>query len=145
MVSADESEDSPIGEDEDLFIRVTADSQNQWVKKLSNGEYRPGTGVFLRRDDKPLSVDRASKTTAQETQSRGKPGKFHVARFKAKAAIEAGCKVVPDRKPDNPAHVLIHGNRKNKNLELKGSLTDSEAKKIARQARIVLWEGTPPS
>jgi hypothetical protein len=145
MVSADESEDSPIGEDEDLFIRVTADSQNTWIKKLPNGEYRPSSAAFLRHKDNPISVDRALKTTAQETHSRGNPGKFHVARFKAKAAIDVGCKVVPDGREGNPAHVHIHGNRKDKNGELKGALTDPEAKKIALQARIVLWEGTPPS
>ena len=144
MVSAEEPEDLPIEDDDDLFIRVTSDPQNQWIVKLSSGEYRPSSGSFLRRNDSPLSVDRASKTTAEDTQKRGNPGKFHVAKFKAKAAKDAGCKVVPDRIPENPAHVHIHGNRKNKSDEVTGALTDAEAKKIAIKARIILWEGSPP-
>lgn len=143
MVSADESEDLTIGDDEYLFIRVIADSQNQWIKRLSNGEYRPSSAAFERRHDSAISVDRALKTTLEETQSRGN-GKFHVARFKAKAARSAGCKVTPDETIENPAHVHIHGSRKNKMGESKGALTPAEAKKIALESRIVLWEGAPP-
>jgi hypothetical protein len=125
-------DDLSIPDDELLFRRIPLQPPDNIQPTELDGEYRPSSGNF--RSDGPLSVDRASLTTPEQTRDRGKPGVFHIAQVHARVARQCGCRLVKDPMPENPAHVLIFGNHDSGSK----ALNKKQTKTIARAARIVL-------
>lgn len=120
-----------IEDEELLYRRIYPDPDA--VTENPGGGKRPVSGSL--RSDGPLSVDRGSLCTPQQTRDRDTSSQFHVAAFSASVAREAGCRVIADPLPGNSAHALIYGKHTSGN----GSLTKSQAKKIANRARVVLF------
>jgi hypothetical protein len=131
-------DDPSIPDEELLYRRIPLQPVDNIQPTDVEGEYRPSSGNF--RSDGPLSVDRASLTTPDQTRDRGRSGIFHVAQVQAKVARQCGCRLVKDPMPDNPAHILMFGNHDSG----AGALNGKQAKVVARAARIVLWSGPPP-
>jgi len=126
---ADDKEAIP--DDELLFRRIYPDPGH--LVPLGDGTgYRPQSGAL--RSPAPLSVDRASLSTPEETRDRDKSSPFHVAAVPAGAVRSVGCKVVRDPEQGNLAHCLVYG----QHADGKGGLSGGQAEKIARKARIVL-------
>lgn len=120
--------DDPTISDEDfLYRRIFPDAD---ALRPTNDGWRPKSGSL--KSNVSLSVDLASETTAEQTRDRDTSVPFHVARIPVRVVRSAGCGVVRDPRPDNPAHALICGTGGGE------ALTGSEAKRIARQSEIVL-------
>ncbi len=92
-----------------------------------------------------MSVDLGSLCAPQETRDRGgAAGPFHVAVVTAATVRVLGLRITKDPLSEgqeggpNPAHALIHGTRPNDDGNLTGGLTNGEAEKLARAARVVL-------
>jgi hypothetical protein len=130
-------DDPSIPDEELLYRRVPLQPSDNVQPTDVEGEYRPSSGNF--RSDGPLSVDRASLTTPEQTRDRGRPVVFHVAQVYVKAARQCGCRLVKDPIPENPAHVLIFGDHESGS----GALNKKQTKVVARAARIVLLSGFP--
>ncbi len=145
------NDDALIPADERIYLRVypSADA----LVPLDGGEYRPNSGAFRRTNqDIPISADRGSLSSPEQTRSRGGPH-FHVVALTAAEIRAIGCRVVrnliraddPNGDAPNAAHVLIYGSRKKGN-DFLGGLTGGEAEKLARRARLVLrGDGAPPA
>lgn len=131
-------DDSSIDDSEILYLRVHP--RNVVSDDCPAGEYRPASGSFRREE--PLSVDLASKCTAEETQQRAGGEAFHVASFTAGIARKPpGCRVRRDPEPDNDAHAVVIGDHQDNN----GAMSKSQMKQIAKQARIILWDPRFPN
>ena len=137
------ADDDAILPGESLYLRVYPGADS--IKPTEDGGRRPTSGGVKGRDmDEPLSVDRGSLCTPQQTRDRGTDGNFHVAAFTAGMAREAGLRVRRDPIPEgqaggpNDAHALVYGSRRDAAGNLIGGLTGGEYAKIARLARIVL-------
>lgn len=89
---------------------------------------RPRSGSLLDTGG-PLSVELAELTTLDETKTRGP--EMAIAEFTANVAREAGCRIVRDPLPDNPAHALIYGAHRN------GGPNQRQSKRIARESTLV--------
>lgn len=122
-------DDQAIGDGESLYRRIFPGLDNLVPNSGGDG-YRPSSGSL--KSDLPLSVDRSSLCTPEETRDRDISKPFHVAQISVGVVRAAGCRVVADPEDGNPAHALIYGSGEN------GSLSKSETKKIARQSQIVL-------
>lgn len=129
MPGALPQDDPTIGDEERLYRRVYPNPDELEADSTGTG-YRPRSGAF--RGEGALSVDLSSLSTPEETRSRHTPSNFYVAEFSARTAREAGCVIVRDPQPDDPAHALVYG------LGEAGALTKSQTKKIGRMSRIVL-------
>jgi hypothetical protein len=139
-----------IPNEERLFIRFFAAADS--VVPLPDGSARPMSGAFRRADrmHEPFSVDRSSVCTAEETRDRGgQGGPFHVAAFTAATARGLGLRLTPNPIPDgeeggpNAAHALVHGTRPDGDGNLMGGLTNGEAERLARAARLVIITPLP--
>lgn len=128
---ADE-DDSTIPGDELLYRRISLRFPEMIQETDVPGEFRPSSGNF--KSEGPLSVDRSSLSSPEETRDRAKPDLFHVAGVQAQVARQCGCRIVKDPLPDNPAHVLIFGSHDSGN----GALNGKQTKAIAKAARLVL-------
>ena len=129
---APDVDDPSIPDEELLYRRIPLQPPDNIQPTEVEGEWRPSSGNF--RSNGPLSVDRASLTTPEQTRDRGRPMIFHVAQVPAKVARQCGCRLVKDLMPNNPAHILLFGNHDSG----VGALNGKQAKAIARAARIVL-------
>lgn len=130
-------DDPTISNDEILYRRIFP-SRDALQHRENGPGFRPASGS-MRSTESPLSVDLGSLTTPEQTRDRGLPQQFHVARFSVQVVREAGCGIVPDPLPNNPAHALVYGTRAG------DLLTNGEARAIARRAEVILVvEGTPP-
>lgn len=127
-----DSDDPLITDDELLYRRIPLHPPEMIQETDVPGEFRPSSGNF--RSEGPLSVDRSSLSSPEQTRDRAKPTVFHVAGVQAKVARQCGCRIVKDPLPDNPAHVLIFGDHESGT----GALSGKQTKTIARVARIVL-------
>lgn len=127
-------DDLTIGDKEQLYLRIFPAAD---ALILVEGGYRPNSGS-LKRGDEPVSVDLGSLSTPENTRDKDTSSPFHVAQFTAGIARLAGCRIVRDPEPDNPAHALVYGNRQNIAKSFTGGLTKGEGEKIARLARIAL-------
>lgn len=125
-------DDLSIPDEELLYRRIPLQPSDNIQPMETPGEFRPSSGNF--RSNGPLSVDRGSMTTPEQTRDRGKPGLFHVAQLHAKVVRQNGCRLVKDPTPDNPAHVLLFGDHATGG----GALNKKQAKAVAQAARIVL-------
>lgn len=123
-------DDATIPDDELLYVRIFPRPDNLQPNEDGFG-LRPASGT-LRRHDQPLSVDRGSLCTPQQTRNRGPSPTYHVAAFTAGIAREYGCRIVKDAEEGNPAHALVYGDHDD------DSLSKSQQKQIARRATIVL-------
>jgi len=135
------ADDDSIPAEELLYIRIYPGPDSIIAVE---GGHRPTTGGVKGRDpDEPLSCDRGSVCTPEQTRDRGTNGNFHVAVITAEAIRGLGLRIT--REPvvngpvPNPAHALIYGTRPNIQKNLRGALTGGEYSKIARNARIVLY------
>ena len=128
-------DDHTIDDSEFLYRRIYPDPHNLVPSPNGNG-YRPSSGSL--RSTLPLSVDRSSLCTPEETRDRDLSKPFHVAQISVSVVRAAGCRVVADPEDGNPAHVLIYGSGQN------GSLSKGQTEKIARQALIILINGVAP-
>lgn len=128
--------DPSIPDNELLYRRIPLQPTDTIQPTGVPGEFRPSSGNF--RSGGPLSVDRASLTTPEQTRDRAKPALFHVAQFPAIVARQCGCRIVKDPLPDNPAHTLLYGNHESGT----GGLNKKQTKAIARAAKIVLLCGS---
>ena len=128
--------DSSIDDSEILYLRVLPSDVTS--KDCPAGEYRPISGSFRR--DEPLSVDLASKCTAEQTRLRAGGEAFHVAAITAGVARKQDCRVRRDPLPDNDAHAEVIGNHKYDT----GAMSKSQMSQIAKQARIVCWDARFP-
>ena len=125
-------DDLSIEDTEILYLRVYP--RDVVSDDCPAGEYRPSSGSFRRVE--PLSVDLASKCTAEDTQRRAGGEAFHVASFTAGIARKQECRVRRDPDLDNDAHALVIG----KHIENNGALSKSQMRQIALRARIILWD-----
>ena len=125
-------DDVSIPDEELLYRRIPLHPPDNIQPTEVGGEFRPSSGNF--RSGEPLSVDRGSLTTPEETRDRGKPTLFHVAQVYAKITRQCGCRLVKDPMPDNPAHILLFGNHDSGS----GALNKKQAKSLAQAASIVL-------
>jgi hypothetical protein len=123
-----------IPDEELLYIRVYP--QADYLVPTPEGGFRPRSGAL--RSDEPLSVDRSSLCTPEQTRDRDQSQPFHVAAIRAKVARAAGCGVTPDPVPGNEAHALIHGGH------ARGGMTMKQAKLVARQTIFVLLSPLGP-
>jgi hypothetical protein len=138
------ADDLTIPGDERLYIRFYASPDS--VAPLPGGEFRPNSGALLpRRKEEPISCDRASLCTPQETRDRGgHAGPFHVAVITVATVRQMGLRVTRDPIPDgeeggpNPAHCLVHGSRESEEGHLTGGLKRPEAEKLARASRLAI-------
>lgn len=112
-------DDLSIPDEELLYRRIPLHLPDNIQPTEVTGEFRPSSGNF--RSDGPLSVDRGSLTTPEETRDRGKPTLFHVAQIHAKIVRQCGCRLVKDPMPDNPAHILLFGNHDSGSGALNGN------------------------
>ena len=137
MPDASQPGDDPsIDDSEILYLRVHP--RNVTSEDCPAGEYRPGSGSF--RSNEPLSVDLASKCTAEQTRLRAGGEPFHVAAFTVAVVRKQGCGVRRDPLPDNDAHAEVMGNHKYET----GGLSKSETSQIAKHSRIVSWDARFP-
>ena len=127
-----DADDQSISGDEILYRRIPLHPPDMIQSTDVLGEFRPSSGNF--RSVGPLSVDRGSLSSPEQTRDRAKPAVFHVAGFHAKVARQCGCRVVKDPLPDNPAHALLYGDHESGT----GALNGKQTKAIARAARLVL-------
>lgn len=125
-------DDRSIPDSEQLFRRVITAADA--IVPLGDGRFRPYSGAF---DNEPTSVDLSSLSTPEQTRDREQSRLFHVAAVSVAAVRGAGCVVQRNPLDDNPAHALIFGHHAN------GGLTQSESRKIAKQAVIVLLSPMP--
>lgn len=132
-------DDSSIPDDELLYRRIPLHPPEMIQETDVPGEFRPSSGNF--RSEGPLSVDRSTLSSPEQTRDRAKPTLFHVAGVLAKSARQCGCRIVKDPLPDNPAHVLIFGNHDGGT----GALNGKQAKGIAKAARLVLFSSVSSS
>ena len=128
-------DDLTILGDEQLYVRIYP-SQDGLAPHDELGVFRATSGT-LRRSGDPLSVDLSSLCLAEETRDRDTTARFHVAAFTAQVARAAGCRVVRDPLPDNPAHALVIGDH----AAGDGALSMRQAKAIARRSRVVILNG----
>jgi len=120
--------DPTISDDDFLYRRIYPDPDA--LIPTNNGGWRPKSGSL--KSNVALSVDLASMTTPEQTRDRDITVPFHVARIPVRVVRRAGCGVIRDPLPDNPAHALICGTGTGE------ALTGSEAKRIARESEIIL-------
>lgn len=132
-------DDSSIPDDELLYRRIPLYPADMIQGTDVAGEFRPSSGNF--RSEGPLSVDRSSLSSPEQTRDRAKPMVFHIAGFLGKDARQCGCRIVKDPLPDNPAHVLVFGNHDRGT----GALNGKQTKAIARAARLVLFSSISSS
>lgn len=132
-----DADDQSIPDDEILYRRIPLHPPDMIQPTEVVGEYRPSSGSF--KSDGPLSVDRGSLASPEETRDRARPGLFHVAEVKARVARECGCRLVKDPIRDNPAHVLVFGDHDSGT----GALNKKQTKVVARAARIVILSLDP--
>lgn len=126
-----------IPDSELLYRRIYPDPAH--LVPLEDGTgCRPRSGAF--RSPEPLSVDRSSRSTPEQTRDRDTSSPFHVAAFSAGVARAAECRIVPDEREGNPAHALVYG----RHADGKGGLSNGQAEKIARRAKIVLLNPDAP-
>lgn len=136
------ADDPAIPDDERLYIRIYP-APDAFVPTADGGS-RPVTGGVKGRDkNEPISVDRASLSTPDETRNRGPGGNFHVAEVRVRVLRERGFRVVgdPTNEPGdvNPAHVLVYGSRENPDDgHQTGGFTKGEFAEFARNCRAVL-------
>jgi hypothetical protein len=138
------ADDALIPGDERLYVRFYASPDS--VVPLPGGEARPMSGALRRgRKDEPMSVDLASLCTPEETRDRGgNAGPFHVAVVTVTATRALGLRVTRDPLMEgqeggpNPAHALVHGSRPNDDGDQTGGLTNGEAERLARTARLAI-------
>lgn len=126
-----------IPDHEFLYRRIFPDRHNL-VRSDDGIGFRPASGALKSRE--PLSVDRASLCTPEETRDRDRSSPFHVAEISARVARAEGCRIVPKREEGNPAHALLYGRR----ADGKGGLSGGQAEKIARRSKIVLLNPAGP-
>lgn len=132
-------DDKRIPNEELLYLRVFPDPD--CIRPIGNeGEYRPRSGEF--RSDGPLSVDRGSMCTREQTRDRDTSRPYHVADIPAWVFRSQGCRVVWEPVEANPAHTSIYGDHfrqdGTKDGVPDGSLTGSQTKGVARQVKISL-------
>lgn len=132
-------DDQSIPGNEILYRRIPLHPPEMIQGTDIPGEFRPSSGNF--KSEGPLSVDRSSLSSPEQTRDRAKPIVFHVAGVQAKVARQCGCRVVKDPLPDNPAHVLIFGNHGSGT----GALNGKQTKTIANAARLVLFSSISSS
>ena len=124
-----------IPDGELLYRRIYPDPGH--LVPLEDGTgYRPRSGAL--RSPEPLSVDRSSLSTPEETRDRDTYRAFHVAAIAAGVARSCGCGVRPDPDEGNPAHALITGAHR----DGKGGLSNGQAEKLARRSKIILLNAT---
>ena len=138
MAEKDLPNDESIANDEVLYIRVFPDRDSITFREPGGG-YRPSSFAF-KRTGQALSVDFGSLSTPEQTRDRDINRPFHVAAFTAGVARFVGCKVARAPLPDNPAHGLVIGNHERDD----GSLSQIQAKRISKQAAIVLLNPLAP-
>lgn len=129
-------DDPTIERDEPLYLRIFPDPDILVRDNPNQDRYRPRSGCL--RSESALSVDLGSLSTPEQTREKDTSRPFHVAMFTAGVARDAGCRVVKDRTPDNPAHALVYGAGEN------GSLTKRQTRKIAHRSEIVLLNPLAP-
>lgn len=126
----EQRDDPTISDHERLWrrvppIQIHLDPKTR-EQRVSSAAFRSTTGI--------ISVAIASLTTAESILT-GYPG-YSLVEFEAGAARMAGCVVVRDPLPDDPAHALVYGSAP------KGHLTKPQARKIAQKARWVHFQVT---
>lgn len=133
-------DDGSIPNEELLYYRVFPDPDSITPIDQATGQYRPTSGA-LKDERGPLSVDRSSLSTPEQTRDRNKSQPWHVAAFSAGTARKYGCRVVPDpqpataTEPANTAHVSLFGNHESGN----GALNyKSQSRRIAREPGTVI-------
>lgn len=130
MAPANRADDPTISNEERLWRRVPL----EWIKIDPNtGNPIISSAAFRPSDE--MSVNIASQTTPEEVLKNDP--RHSLAEFNAGYAREIGCIVVRDPLPDDRSHALVCGKNPN------GRLTKSQAKKIATQARLIVYR--PPS
>ena len=134
-----DADDQSISGDEILYRRIPLNPSEMIQETDVPGEFRPSSGNF--RSEGPVSVDRSSLSSPEQTRDRAKPAVFHVAGVEAKVARQCGCRIVKDPLPDNPAHVLIFGDHDSGT----GALNGKQTKAIAKAARLVLFSNISSS
>jgi len=140
-------DDGLIPDDELLYIRVYPDPDAIYFDP-DTGEYRAGTTAF-RDNTGPLSADRSSLSTAEQTRDWEPSHPYHVVAIKAGTARKYDCRVVPDPRPqtathaENKAHVSIFGDHKLGNGALRNN---SQARRIAHDpdTKVVLINDKAP-
>ena len=134
-----DADDLSIPDDEILYRRIPLHPPDMIQPTEFTGEYRPSSGSF--RSEGPLSVDRGSLTSPEETRDRARPALFHVAEVRARVVRECGCRLVKDPMHDNPAHVLVFGDHDTGS----GALNKKQTRAVARSAKIVILSSAPKS
>ena len=134
------ADDLSIPDNEPLYIRIFP-SPDSLVPV--EGGFRPHSGSVKGRDkNKPISIDLGSLCTPEETRDRGPNGNFHVAMVTAASLRQLGLRIIKDPINDNaapnPAHALVIGSKVDQDNNKMGGLTNGEAEKFARAARIVI-------
>lgn len=123
------ADDVTIDNEDCLWRRV---HPTQIINDPNTGSLILSSAVFKTRE---MSVHIASLTTSEKALENYP--KHSLAEFKAGIARSVSCIIVRDPLPEDNSHALIL-NGKNPN----GKLTDSQAKKIATQASLIVYR--PP-
>ena len=99
------SDDDWIPDEEDLYRQIL----EQWIHyDKIRGQHRLVSAAFRdRTEDKRVSVDRSSLTTAEETFARGRACHVGVVAVTAGDVRSLGETVTPEPTDDNPAHAVI--------------------------------------
>lgn len=125
-------DDPTINDDEHLWRRVLVDDPFQVKKDPKTGQPRPSSAAF-KSSTQLTSVAVASLTTPEEFLAGF--SRHSLVEVNARAVRDAGCILVRDPEPGNPAHAHIIGITRED-----GRLTSSEARRIADKARWVVYK-----
>jgi len=71
-----DADDQSISGDEILYRRIPLNPSEMIQETDVPGEFRPSSGNF--RSEGPLSVDRSSLSSPEQTRDRAKPAVFHI-------------------------------------------------------------------
>lgn len=119
-------DDPSIGNDERLWRRV----HPTWIEiDPESGQPDVSSAVFATREE--VSVALAASTTT-ELFLRDNLG-HSVIEFTAGAARAAGCTVVRDPLPDDPAHALVCGQKSH------GQLNKTQQQRLKQASRLVVF------
>jgi hypothetical protein len=120
------ADDPSISNDERLWRRV---HPSQFKPRSGPGPSEVSSGVFSTREE--VSVAIASETTLEALVANCPH--HSVIAFTAGAARAAGCTVVRDPLPDDPAHALVCGSKPN------GQLTKAQQELLKQSSTLILF------
>jgi len=126
-------DDVSVDDDTRLWRRILVDDPAQIKQDPNTGEPRPSSGAF-RSTTELVSITIVSSTMNSSDYLAEFP-KHSLVEITARAVRDADCIIVREPTPEDPGHANIISNKREDGL-----LTPSQARKISRTARWVVYK-----